>query len=185
MLTVTYRSAFACLALLLSTASAIVGIVSAGQSSHAATTVASTTTVTSNSTLPTFALSSDQQAMATSVALRIAQSSAPPSSAQPTAPGAWPDYVNNVTAIGTDHASAAMYVDQSLPADDAPVIVVRMVGSFTTEVPVPQGGVSPYNGTVETLTIDASTGVIRDFGINDVANLPAPVAQLSTSILSR
>lgn len=162
----------------------IAGTIIAQTSSQAATGSTADPTVAAI-TLPTFELTASQRALAVSVAQTAALESGGSEAQEPVQPNAWPSYVTNVTALGTDHKAAAMYVDQSVPLDDSPVILIRLEGQFSTVIPAPRGGQAIYTGTVEILTVDASTGAIRDFSINDAANIPAPVVERSMTILSR
>jgi hypothetical protein len=89
----------------------------------------------------------------------------------------WPSNVSSVSYIGTHRQTASQFVDGSHVPDNRPVVVLRMTGRFSVAISSP-GGASPSyaTGTVLTAVLDATTGQVLDFGLNNAAKpLPGPV----------
>jgi hypothetical protein len=94
--------------------------------------------------------------------------------------GTWPDNVTSVQALSMNRRKAVTYVDGSEVPDDRPVVVVRLLGSFSVPASGPQGSKGFASGNTMTIVADAATGDVLDFGVEEV---DTPTALPSSSIL--
>lgn len=100
--------------------------------------------------------------------------------------GSWPSNVQVVSFVEETRAEAAPLVHTTAPSDSSNVLVIRMTGSFvtnTTPPPPPDGSTTPYPSTASgkfmTLVVDATTGEIRDFALENT-----PVGQMPTQAVT-
>lgn len=90
----------------------------------------------------------------------------------------WPVNVTSVQYIGTYRQTAEQFIDGATIADNRAVVVVRMTGHFSVPISAPQGAYPYATGTILTAVLDASTGQVLDFGLDDSAKaLPNPVVE--------
>jgi hypothetical protein len=89
----------------------------------------------------------------------------------------WPSNVSSISYIGSYRQTAQRFEDDSPVPDNVPVIVLRMTGRFSVAIPSPRGAQPYATGTVLTAVLDARTGQVLDFGLDDSAKpaLPDPV----------
>jgi hypothetical protein len=88
----------------------------------------------------------------------------------------WPANVASISYIGTDRQTASQFVDGSPVPDDPAVTVLRMTGHFSVAISGPQNARDYATGTVLTAVLDATTGQVLDFGLdNSATSLPSPV----------
>jgi hypothetical protein len=127
----------------------------------------SQSSVPSTSTQPTGGLTTAQRDLAVRIAMSEARVSGPPTasgrSGNAEDPGGWPSNVTQVTAIATSHADAMNYVGAE-GGDMTPVLVVRLVGTFSWETTGPRG-TPAITGNVITIVADSQSGKITDSGI--------------------
>jgi len=88
----------------------------------------------------------------------------------------WPSNVTSISYIGTDRQTASQFVDGSPVPDSRAVTVLRMTGQFSVAISSPGGGPTYATGTVLTAVLDATTGQVLDFGLDNSATaIPGPV----------
>jgi hypothetical protein len=89
----------------------------------------------------------------------------------------WPANITSISYIGSYRQTAEQFEDGSPVPDNPPVIVLRMTGRFSVEIPSPNGARPYATGTVLTAVLDANTGQVLDFGLDNSAKpaLPDPV----------
>jgi hypothetical protein len=88
----------------------------------------------------------------------------------------WPSNVTSVEYVASHRQPAEGFVDGTSIADNRSVVVLRMTGRFSVAIIAPKGARPYATGTVMTVIIDASTGQVLDFGLDNTARaLPSPV----------
>ncbi|MGH8891242.1 MAG: hypothetical protein ACRDV3_15960 [Acidothermaceae bacterium] len=127
-------------------------------------------------------LTSAQRALAVRISQTEAWGSRPsdpgvyPTGVDPSAPGTWPDDVQDASVMLTTHADAMQYVGGGSEAGDGstPVLVIRLIGDFSWITSGPPGS-GPATGNVATIVVEATTGQVADTGLersNQPASLP-------------